>query len=167
MHLFNFHGGSFKPNEHATCKFFLFALLDDEEAIFYDAVKRGIFVSKKLVDGSEVKPHSYQSLVRDIKIFTSSQGFGLDKSYFSFFFRMGGQLNKTITITPFSDRRDYFFRAKGRFLSNEEIKKRFEGTDTYKFYKRQKYLSKAELNDIIRVEEEGQISSTQVRLVRV
>jgi hypothetical protein len=163
-HRFFFRGGTEKvyPEtvQEQRYKFFIFAILEDKELILYDAIKKGVI--KKLpsepVDHNNMESvrssgDPYVSFAPEVKIFMNSSGFGVRKSYYSFFFRFDASSSSLITILPFGpNNNDCIFRARGRFMSNDEIKDRFgEDSPTYNFYLRQAYLSKAELSEHVKV----------------
>lgn len=177
---FAWKGGTYKEGEHQTFKFFLFAMLEDEtpqEIIHFNAVKRHIFRKESndlsiegnssVMSGSDLEP--YLSLTPIIKVFMSQKGFGIRQSYFSFFFRFTRDEGKIVTIRPFGfDLSHYAFRAKGRFLSKDEVKALVgEGSDTFRYYLKQTYLSKVELNTYVSLSDLPQAAPGKVRNIRV
>lgn len=156
---FSWVGGTHKEGEHQTFKFFLFAMVEDQdpkEIIYFEAAKRHIF-RKVEEDPSSAEKRAtpfrtpYLSLVPTVKIFMGQQGFGIRKSYFSFFFQFTRNEGKIVTINPFgSELSNYSFQAKGRFLSTGEIKELVgEDSESYKYYCKQTYLSKTELSGYV------------------
>lgn len=173
-HRFWYNGGSYSVGDNLeNYKFHLFAVLEDKEHIFFEALKQGI-ISRGHDSPDEVKD-SYTSgasvyvcRTPEVKIFLSSQGFGVRKAYYTFFFRFDRNSGRVLTILPFGpNTKNYVFRGRGRFMTRDEIMARFpETSDTRKYYERQTYLSTAELRNYVKVTdiEEAPIS---VRVVRV
>ena len=179
---YQFKGGTHKPTEQATYKFYMFAILDadpPEEVIYYQAKKRDIFYSasdadcdrERLSDDSVRGGLDFMTRTPEVKLFMACQGFGIRKSYYSFFFRFDRRSDKIITIRPFGfDNHDYIFSGRGRFWTVDEIKARFgEDSQTYAYYKRQTYLSKAELLKHVTITSarNPMSSSCGVRMVRI
>lgn len=172
-----------------TYKFHLFAIVEEgKEFIEFEARKKGIldrateanirgesegFENQKDSNGVPINTRiDYISLVPNVKVFTAASGFGIRKMWCSFFFHFDRKSPNIITIRPGQDSDapgDFLFKARGRFLKDEEIKSLVgAASDTYKFYKRQTYLSKAELRNYVQVQAIGAPSSgsSEVRLVR-
>lgn len=177
---FLFKGGTEKVHEgnpeEQVYKFFLFSILKDRELIFYEALKQG------LIKSTPREPHeverersqmlnnveSYVCFSPEVKIFIRSQGFGVRRAYYSFFFRFDKTVPNMITIKPFGpNTMNFSFQGRGRFLTNEEVKDRYgEESPTYTYYCRQTYLSKTELRKLVSI---GSVDSQpqQVRVLRV
>lgn len=178
-HRFLFKGGTEKVHDgtpqEQTYKFFLFSILEDREIIFYEAMKQGLIkkVPQRPDEVLEQRPSDagmsdpYVSFSPEVKIFMNSQGFGVRRAYYSFFFRFDKTAANLITITPFGPNRGQFaFQARGRFMSTDEIKARYgETSQTYTYYCRQTYLSKTELQTHVTMGHIDQ-SSQQVRVLR-
>jgi hypothetical protein len=165
---FYFKGGTHKQKSTEVYKFYLFAMLEDQELIYYDARRRGVIYDAPI--GGDTALEESISVVSEVKVFMAQNGFGIRKSYYSFFFKFERIGGKVITIRPFGPNPDDFmFRARGRFLNSSEIKERVGAeSQTYKYYNWQTYLSKAELRKHITVETESTVSGVdQVRMVRI
>lgn len=174
-HRFLFSGGTEKvyegTPEEQTYKFFLFAILEDRELIFYDAVKQGL-VKRVSCAAQEEQPLSgtanpYVCFAPEVKIFMASQGFGIRRSYYSFFFRFDKTSPSLITITPFGPNlKGFSFQGRGRFMGSEEIKGRYgEDSQVYSYFCRQTYLSKTELRQHVTVGTVD-VEAQQVRVLR-
>lgn len=163
---FSWKGGTYKQKSTEVYKFYLFAMLEEEELIYFDAKRKGVFYDAPIEDGTA----ELISVVPEVKVFMAQQGFGLRKSYYSFFFRFERIGGKVITIKPFGPNPDsYMFRGRGRFMDSDEIKDRV-GADskTYSYYTYQAYLSKAELRRHVMVETESTVGEVgQVRMLRI
>jgi hypothetical protein len=179
---FYWKGGQEKVNEGSSgeenYKFYMFAVLEDTESIFYEATKQGLIKPAPTTPDDQdqaddilrsgAKP--YVIFTPEIKVFMASQGFGVRRSYYSFFFKFENEVKDVITIRPFGpNHKNHLFRGRGRFMSNDEIKTRYGGdSQTFKYFMRQTYLSKAELRQHVTIGEaihDG--GPTQVRHVRV
>ena len=175
---FQWKGGAHKPTEHASYKFYLFAMLDDAEVIYFEAKKRGIIYTASFADtdreseGFPDTPGSgedFMSQTKYLKIFMSQSGFGLRKSFYSFFFCLDRKIDKVISIRPFGmEHVDHYFRGRGRFLTTDEVRQLVgEDSDTFRFYSRQTYLSRTELQKHVTLETLSHRTPTRVRNIRI
>ena len=172
MYRFEFKGGSRKPSEHQLEKFFLFFVIGGQEYPLYNLTRDGrvnrVDVGPPVA--GTIMPSSVPTQERDglakystshniCKLFSSIQGFGMRKTFYSFFMRLFDENEPadTVTIYPFSlnDRinEKYMFRGKVSFLSNNEALGLFDkDSQSRKFVERQGMLPKATLKQIIHVD---------------
>jgi len=170
MFRLEFKGGAVR-SETETSKFYLFAVIDKQEFIMFDAIKRGIMQRQPPhMDSAhpelEVSPNVFLSQTPHYKIFTATSGFGTPRLYYSFFFQINEESPKIVTIKPFGNIPDYYFKARGLFLTKDQIED-LCGDETIKFYKKQAYLSKAQIQAMVKVEgcTEGGVKRKVRRLI--
>lgn len=170
---FEFAGGNHKiypeSPKQQTHKFFLFSILtqrenEAQEVIFFEAIKRGIIIRRP----TPKSLNSYICYAPEVKLFLSSSGFGLRKMYYNLFFKFDSACQRKVTIKSFNyNESSYFFKAKGRFMLQEEIRDRYgENSPTYQYYLKQPYLSRSELKEIIQIEPD-KCEASRVRVIRV
>lgn len=158
-YFFELKSGSIKEGG-STFKFMGIVFAEGGEHLHFNAAKLGYIKGTTGLN-------KYMSFFPYFKIFMSSSGFDERKMYYSFFFEFLNTGDKIYTITPFPDKTDQvkklMFRAKGRFLNPHEVKNLYTSMDSakakesYMFYTRQPYLSKVELDSIIKIERVGEI----------
>ena len=165
---FQFEGGSVTKNR-SQYKFHCFVVNSDKtEHFLYSAIKKGLASKVNILimgdvfhrgtdwwSGYDPNKVVYRSVVPILKLFTATQGFGTAKEYFSYFIALDPNSDKSLTIKPLGYKEmgeDWFFSAPGRFMSDSEIRA-FFGTDsqTYKFYRRQSFISKSRLLDMVKI----------------
>ena len=182
---FRFRGVG-KRVENMNFKFHCF--IADTEAVehhLFEAKNKGLVVADAERQPSSTKfdDKVYVSAMPIVKVFSSTNGFGIPKEYFSFFFLLNQGSKKMVKIKPlgFDNKAakdsiaDWYFLAPGRFLTKDEIRGFFGSTgDTWKFYQRQSFLSKRRLLDMIEVGEnkhtyngEVETNEDRVRMVRL
>lgn len=169
MYRLEFKGGSIKGQ--FTFKFHLFVLTSDkEELISYQAQKKGYLSRSNRVNG-------FSCAFPNVKVITTQEGFGLQKSYYNVFFRLDAEAEKIYTVRPlgldkYPDfKKDFIFKARGRFLTHEEILETYgKDSQTVRFYVNQTYLSKGVLGQMVRYDFAdgggGLLSTTKVRVIR-
>ena len=156
---FKFKGGTIQMGEHPnkkTCKFFLFLICDKQEKILGQALSQGYAVS---LDKGKL-----QSKVANVKVFLSQQGFGLRKTFMSYYIDLSNP-KKRIRITGFDG--DSVFEANGRFLRKGEVADLIgKETPSYKYFINQSRLPLSEIEKLVSISELG--SRTQgIRKLRI
>lgn len=138
-HKFNFIGGVTKyPEKRLASKFLLFHLLPSfttvgmTEMIFFQSLRNGYSIASKNDIHKHETNHPY------FKIFTLMGGFGVQKQFFSFYFKL--DIHETeIKILPLYDEDSvHSFSGKCRFLNDAEIVELLgEDSVSYNCYKQQ------------------------------
>ena len=118
-HSFQFYGGVAKPSLHVSEKFLMFFVVGGKEIPLYQMIRDG------LVHRDPVKGGVYHTGNNIAKIFTASQGFGIAKRYYSFYFRFrDSDVNPVVTIKGFAAEgihRLHNFKGTVTFLKKSEI----------------------------------------------
>lgn len=149
---FRFFGGA-KKVENANYKFHAFIVdTNSQEHHLYGALKNGLV---EQVDNSN---HIYTSATPIIKVFSATAGFGVPKEFFSYFIMLSPVGTKQINIKPlgYKDISAYGwnFSGVGRFMKKEEVRRFFgAGSDTWKFFNRQSFLSRVRLQELVKITE--------------
>lgn len=174
---FNFIGGVTKyPEKRLASKFLLFHLIPNEEfpdqideKIFFQSLRGGYSIFSK----SDIHAPEHGTNYPHFKIFTLTEGFGVQKQFFSFYFKLDIHERET-KILPIceADTRTYF-SGKGRFMVDREIKDLLgKESVSYKFYKQQMPLSKSLLRRMVIRKVDKEIpsinpSTSQIRRIRL
>ena len=144
---FEFKGGATRTGPHQQEKFMLFFLIAGGEVPFYHMKKEGL-VSQ---DGRVV--HSFTTNADVVKIFVSKQGFGEPTLFFSFFLKIEETGYPIVSIKPFTDKTDFYFRCKGHFLNKKEtLKLLSKGSASWTFARKQEMLPTSTLRKMITID---------------
>lgn len=174
---FSYAGGIWKQDGRVS-KFYCFALIPKdetkqyEELIFFEAIKKG-FMSRILGGDTEAQDAEYSSVYPIFKIFTLTEGFGYQKQFYSFYFKLDARgLITTIRPLPLKEGDESEARkfiGRGIFLTQEELKKILgEETPSYRFFSKQAPLSKSLYHQIISVDMETMVPTSKVvRKIRI
>lgn len=166
-----FKGGSSKYN-NGDYKFHLYVTNDKgEEFHLYEALRRGL--AEKARSGWD----TYKLAYPVVKLFTSTAGFGIPKEYFSYFILVCPEGSSKLSIKPLGFKKiphlNYSFEVVGRFLVAEEIQRLYgTNSNTFKFFKRQSFVSKRRILEMVKVRNlndmnEEVICRPRVRKLRV
>ena len=144
---FIYKGGS-KRVDKVNYKFHCFISdpADNKEYILFAGIGKGLV---RRVEGI-----GYSTPMSFIKIFTSIDGFGVEKKYFSYFVAFHEDATSEIKIKPLGYEAvpSWEFCARGSFLSQSQVRGLYgSDSDTYKFYTRQSFISKKDLLDMVTV----------------
>ena len=150
---FNYKGGVSK-GKGISSKFLLFHLLPDEEnkcteRILFQSLKEGLVVRSADM--------AYSTEYPLFKLFTMTEGFGVQRFFCSFYVRLDGY-GKRITIWPLDkyQRDAQLFSFTGRILQSAEIKELIgEESVSWKFYERQVPLPIPLLKEIVTISSIG------------
>jgi len=115
---FSYKGGVHKPDEHKHEKFFIFFLIGDKEIPLYQLLRDGLVQRRE--EGSE----NYVTAQEVVKVFTSRQGFGIQKFYHSFYMKLENSNIPSVTLFPFTGERGgtgFYFKTKGIFLKRSQV----------------------------------------------
>ena len=133
-----------------------------------DAIDSGHF---GLSEGADYEENAFVSATPDVKIFLGSSGFGVRKVNRSFYFRIDNSTNSNLVniVSLYPSASTFLFSARGKFWTQEKKRKRFgEDSQTYRYYARQSFLSKAELRKLITITKPNQIKEKEgMRLIRM
>jgi hypothetical protein len=132
---FSFKGGVVKPTEHSNEKFLLFFLVGEQEVPFYQMLREGIANRKE--DGKEEFVTKHQIC----KLFTSRQGFGIQKQYNSFYIRLDPS-QPMLKILPFSGTATgFYFSGRASLMKRDEVLESLpEKSESRIFFTRQEVL---------------------------
>lgn len=165
---FQYIGGSAKPDQHQLEKFMLFFVIGGHEYPIYQLLKNGEV--KKQVDPTNLYP-TYLTNHQVCKLFCSFSGFGLQKTFYSFYMLLLDGPADTVTIHPFSKvyhgrpRTEFMFRAKVTFVSNKEAVGLLDPeAESAKFLRKQGMLPLDTLKQMITVEKTKRQGVRQVRV---
>lgn len=172
---FNFIGGVTKyPEKRLVSKFLLFHLIPNEE--YPDQIDEKIFF-QSLREGYSILPNSdiftveHATNYPHFKIFTLTEGFGMQKQFFSFYFKLDIHERETKILPICEADTKTYFSGKGRFMGSKEVKELLgKESMSYRFYKQQMPLSKSLLRRmVIREKEVSSISpsTSQIRRIRL
>jgi hypothetical protein len=149
MKEFYYAGGATKSK--SIEKFFLFINAYKEEMFLTEGISKG-YVQRR---GGSI----YRTDLDYVKIFYKSEGaFGHENLYQSFFFQLDSNAHYEYSIQPpAASPNSWGFRAKGKFMEDDDIKEHFSGlpdTASYKptsffFYMRQTPLSNELLRQMV------------------
>jgi len=169
---FNFIGGVTKyPEKRSVSKFLLFHLLPSfttvgmEEKIFFQSLREGHAIVKKNEFFEAYDPY--------FKIFTLTEGFGIQKQFFSFYFKLDIHERETKILPICEADTKTYFSGKGRFMGDREIKELLgKESASYGFYKQQMPLSKSLLRRMVIRESDKGIpiispATSQIRRIRL
>jgi hypothetical protein len=144
---FEFIGGARKPSIHLIEKFFLFFIVDGKEISLYHLTRDGV-VLKDPTSSSK-----YITGLQFGKLFVYQSGFGIQRRYFSFYFKMVEPPADLITIRPFSEMDSGFFlKGNIRFLKKQQILEIVSDDMSRGFVERQEALPVDTLKQMITVE---------------
>jgi hypothetical protein len=133
-----YRGGVAKPGMHEQEKFLLFFLVGENEMPFYQMLKEGLATRKE--DGRDL----FVTVYNTAKIFTSHQGFGIQKKYHSFYVELD-EVSPILTIYPFSGQGStggFLFKAQARLLDRKEVLQRLgASSESRKFFEKQETLA--------------------------
>ena len=156
---FEFKGGATRTGPHQQEKFMLFFLIAGGEVPFYHMKKEGLVSQDWSVvqDGRIVQDervvHSFTTNADVVKIFVSKQGFGEPTLFFSFFLKIEETGYPIVSIKPFTDKTDFYFRCKGHFLNKKEtLKLLSKKSASWTFARKQEMLPTSTLRKMITID---------------
>lgn len=174
-HRFSFSGGVNKyPEYRKASKFLLFHLLPDLKT---DGVTEKI-VFQSLAEGYVIysaREGVYSTNDPYFKLFTLTEGFGIRKQFFSFYFKLDIHERETKILPLCEIDTKCYFSGKGRFMRCREVEELL-GYDpdplSYRLYKQQMPLSKSLLQRMVVRESDKEIpiispSTSQIRRIRI
>lgn len=115
---FEYKGGVAKPSFHETCKFLLFFVVGSYEVPFYQMLENNLIFKLRENGKMYASPHNV------VKVFVAQQGDEVAKQFHSFYINLIDGPAPRVKILPFpdmQDRVDYYFAAKGKFLSKNAL----------------------------------------------
>lgn len=112
---FEYNGGVAKPSQHTNEKFLLFCVVGGNEVPFYQMVQNSLIL-REVADMPK-----YSTNTKYGKLFVGQQGFGVQRRFYSFYFKFLEEGSPMITVKPFSlDDTGYYFRGRISFLKKSE-----------------------------------------------
>lgn len=116
---FEYKGGVEKPDEHSTEKFLVFLVAGGNEMAIYEMEREGLVenkgLSKSIRGGVE-----YSTGINIVKVFLAQSGFGIQRRFHSIYLRLLQGPAAEVTIRPFSESLNFFFKAQAEILTSKQ-----------------------------------------------
>lgn len=117
--IFEYSGGTIKPDEHSTEKFLVFLVAGGNEMAIWEMEREGLVTNRGLSKlhrgGAE-----YSTGINLVKVFLAQSGFGIPRRFHSIYLRLLQGPSQEVTVRPFTDHLDFFFRAQAEILTNKQ-----------------------------------------------
>lgn len=118
--IFEYKGGVEKPDEHSTEKFLVFMVAGGIEVAVWDMEREGLVTNDSKSRGSIRKGAKYKTGLNLVKVFLAQSGFGIQRRFHSIYLRLLQGPAQEVTIRPFSDSLDFYFKAQAEILTSKQ-----------------------------------------------
>jgi hypothetical protein len=165
---FKYRGGVDNPTDQSNEKFLLFCIVGGREIPFYEMKSNALLQSTiqdplaSYMEEPDSHPGStwYRTDSQFGKLFVSQQGFGVERKFFSFYFRFlpdDGTPKPVVTVRPFSfDQSGFFFKGCVSFLKKSEVRRILDPTSvSLKYLERQIMLPIPTLKKMVTIDRSG------------
>jgi hypothetical protein len=165
---FKYRGGVDNPTDQSNEKFLLFCIVGGREIPFYEMKSNALIQSTIQepfalhMEESDNLPGStwWRTDSQFCKVFVSQQGFGIERRFFSFYFKFhpdDGTPKPIVTIRPFSLKESgFFFKGCISFLKKSEVRKILDPTSvSLKYLGSQIMLPLPTLHKMVEIDRSG------------